>query len=535
MGNYSDLPPHERPGYTPKSPDGPGSAIPYPMDGPTVAMPSMPSYTMNPGEVTPGGGKSKSKSKDKSRDKDEASLPPPPSRPHRLSVGREPAELRPRSPGLPRMDRLSVSGNRPQIGEIPPPSPLLEAYHGTYQSISPMPSPVMRAPRFDDDLDLEDLPPLSPNISRSSLTGQTQRPRASSHVRRVSTRESTRESSPPGAKKKKVVLYSNAAEEEARDIAGELSRSSPNFRVLSEILPILSHDQMLQLRAAYKKVCRIQGKGINIAKHIKMKVSGPFGKIAHVTALGRWESESYWANSWYQSNNARRELLIESLMGRTNAEIREIKRSFHDKRYGDSLMRCMDKELKADKFRTAILLALEERRQEENESWGTEERNRDVDALYRSLKEGRETAMLNVVVLRSDAHLREVLRTYERMHRRNFAKEALKKSNNLVGEVVAHILNGVINKPARDAMLLHHAVEDLSGENSSSRDSRHVPKDRYELLISRLVRLHWDRVHLHRVKDEYRELYRKSLERDIDERTRGDFRDFCIALCEGGR
>lgn len=333
-----------------------------------------------------------------------------------------------------------------------------------------------------------------------------------------------------------MVLYSSAAEEEARDIADQLSRGSPDFGVLVEILPTLSHDQMLELRAAYKKVCKIQGKGINIAKHIKMKVPGSLGKIAYVTALGRWESEGYWANSWYQSNNARRELLIETLMGRTNSEIRGIKGAFRDKRYGDSLSRCMDKELKADKFRTAILLALEERRQEESESWGTEERNRDVDALHRALREGRETAMLSIVVLRSDAHLRDVLRTYERMHGRNFAKEALKRSNNLVGEVVAHILNGVINKPARDAMLLHHALEDLSGENSSGREnSRHVPKDRYELLVSRLVRLHWDRVHLRRVKDEYRELYRKSLERDIDGRTRGDFRDFCIALCEGGR
>lgn len=51
--------------------------------------------------------------------------------------------------------------------------------------------------------------------------------------------------------------------------------------------------------------------------------------------------------------------------------------------------------------------------------------------------------MLNIVVMRSDAHLREVLRAYERQYQGNFARDALKKSNNLVGEVIAHILNGV--------------------------------------------------------------------------------------------
>jgi hypothetical protein len=70
---------------------------------------------------------------------------------------------------------------------------------------------------------------------------------------------------------------------------------------------------------------------------------------------------------------------------------------------------------------------------------------RDVDALYRAVRarEGGESTMLSIVIMRSDAHLREVLRTYEKKYQGNFARDALKKSNNLVGEVIAHILNGV--------------------------------------------------------------------------------------------
>jgi len=157
--------------------------------------------------------------------------------------------------------------------------------------------------------------------------------------------------------------------------------------------------------------------------------------------------------------------------------------------------------------------------------------------------------MLGVVVMRSDAHLREVLRTYERKYQGNFARDALRKSNNLVGEVIAHILNGVINRPARDSMLLHHALMDLielpapesHGPRSSSSRlpketvSKHERQQRYELLISRLVRLHWDRMHLMRVKAEYEEKYGKVVEEDLEEATKGDFREFCIALCQTGR
>jgi hypothetical protein len=164
------------------------------------------------------------------------------------------------------------------------------------------------------------------------------------------------------------------------------------------------------LRSEYKRHCKVQGRGINIAKHIKLKTSGNFGKIAYVTALGRYEGEGYWANFWYQSHSARRELLIEALMG------------------------CMDKELKADKFRKAVLMALEAERQEDSDVWPIEYRNRDADQLYRALKtrEGGESTMLGIVISRSDLHLRDVLRTYERKYQGSFARDALRKSNNLV-------------------------------------------------------------------------------------------------------
>jgi hypothetical protein len=412
-------------------------------------------------EMVPGGGRT--------------NAPPSPGmRPHSLSVSSG-------GPGLTqRMDRLSVSGNRPDMhnimpggmpggfpggGGLPPPSPLLEAYQGVYQSISPMPQAMM----LDDD-DIEPLDMLSPRESRQSVHG-----RHKAHSR------SGRSPSPlpPSRPKDKLALeaYSSSkldpyapyddrdrhsrdrsrdrrgdkrrddrdrkeerrarvydAEPDALAIVDALSSKTPDLDVLIDILPALSHDQMLELRTEYKRHCKVQGRGINIAKHIKLKTSGNFGKIAYVTALGKYEGEGYWANYWYQSNSARRELLIEALMGRQNHEIRAICEAFKDKRYSDSLVKCMDKELKADKFRKAVLMALEGERQEESDIWPVEYRNRDVDALYKALKarEGGESAILGIVVMRSDAHLRECLRTYERKYQGSFARDCLRKSNNLV-------------------------------------------------------------------------------------------------------
>ncbi|KAF2675301.1 Annexin [Microthyrium microscopicum] len=510
------------------------------------------------------------------------------SKSHRLSTSQLRPDVRGVSPGggmRTRMDRLSVSGDRPDVhGVLPPASPLLEAYRGTWQSMPGMPSPMIRAhDDYDDYSDLSPLEPSSPRTSKERVSiglGKSRTLSISKTNGRASSRQrslSRRRSKSP--KKKTVSMYQ--AEEDASHIATELTKAKPDFGVLTDILPVLSHDQIMELHTAYKHVAKYQGRGINIAKHIKLKVPSNLRTIAYVTALGRWESEGYWANYWYQSAVAKRELLIEALMGRPNSEVQKIKENFRDKRYGDSLVKCMDKELRVDKFRTAIMWALEARRQDEKESFPREYVEKDVDTWVRALKgrSGGESAMLQICVQRSERHLKECLRLFERREGGNFAKIALQRSENLVGEVIAHILNGVINRPARDAMLLYHALLDLKPRSKSRRSSaessgadsrdptprssitklnpfstenretrerekekekekqrekereREDRKDRYELLISRLVRYHWDKVHLRRVKEEYRAKYYNYVEDDVEDWLKpGEFQEFCLEM-----
>ena len=73
----------------------------------------------------------------------------------------------------------------------------------------------------------------------------------------------------------------------------------------------------------------------------------------------------------------------------------------------------------------------------------------------------------------------------------------------------------------RDALLLHQAINESTG------------KDRAELLISRLVRLHWEPKHMERVKREYEKRYGKEVEDEID-RTVGDtdWGKFCLRMAE---
>jgi hypothetical protein len=88
------------------------------------------------------------------------------------------------------------------------------------------------------------------------------------------------------------------------------------------------------------------------------------------------------------------------------------------------------------------------------------------------------------------------------------------------GELLAHILNGIINKPVRDALLINHAL------TASRRDGL-----RRELLTSRLVRYHWDRKHMEAVKKAYRDRYQIDLQDAVREGTSGEWGQFCWELC----
>ncbi|KAI1261551.1 Annexin [Xylariaceae sp. FL1019] len=416
-------------------------------------------------------------------------------------------------PPTQRMSTLSVNAGHHSAsfsygssGGAPPASPLLESYHGTYQQSSPMPSPLLLAAHSPRTSGLDIMEPLSPGFSDGE----------------------------GGEKKAKRRARFYDPEEDADRLAQALKgeHRAPKTETLIEILPGLTHEQVLELRSQYKKLVKTgpDKRGVNIAKHIRLRLKDEdpvLMKACYATALGKWESEAYWANFWYQGDKTRRELLIESLMGRTNDEIRKIKDAFSDKKYRDSLTQCMKTELKEDKFKKAVLLVLEERRMEDRDQYGrllaVDRRlvEADVEELYRAVRaeKGGETAMIQIVLLRSDEHLREVMKLYEKVCESNFARDALRKSGNLVGELLTHILNGIINKPVRDAILLHHAF------TASKKDGL-----RRELLISRLVRFHWDRQHLGAVKRVYRERYHEDLSEAVREGTSGEWGLFCEQL-----
>lgn len=336
-------------------------------------------------------------------------------------------------PPVNRMSSLSVStpyhpGAAGLSASNAPASPLLESYHGTYQQSSPMPSPLLLPTHHHPgEAQVMDVSPIGSDDERS------------------------------GKRRSRRARFADP-QDDAQRLADALKGSKPpRTEPLIEILPGMTHEQVMDLRAEYKRLVKTgpERKGVNVAKHVRVRLKDEdpsLMKACYATALGRWESEAYWSSFWYQGDKTRRELLIESLMGRTNDEIHEIKNSFTDKKYGDSLTRCMQQELKEDKFKKAVLMVLDEQRMDDFDRHGRPLEldydlvRSDVRTLHKAVKaeKGGESAMIAIVVMRSDSHLREILRVYSEEYRANFARDALKKSGNLVVSLLQIPVRNVI-------------------------------------------------------------------------------------------
>lgn len=360
------------------------------------------------------------------------------------------------------LGRLSTSdqggmlgvGGTPMVGGKPPGSPMLQAYRGTYQMVSPLPSPTALDARRRDDDDLSDfdlseedsddevakriraLKKEKDSLKRVKNNDDYISPRSSGSKvdkSRTSSTSSALVIAPKGSKKKAVSFYDPGAD--AEKIADGLkgNHRQPDVKPLLKILPWLTTDEIISLKIAYKNYAKINGQGINLSKHIKARIPNNLGKVLYATSLGQYESDAYWANCFYQSGAARRELIIESLIGRTNQQIREIKDAFKDKKYDDDLEKCLKAELNADKFRDAILLALQERRMPDGLGLDMRLVHEDGMDLHDALHvRGSESSMVKIIMLRSDDHLKEVLRYYEKSYKRNFARDMITTSQNLV-------------------------------------------------------------------------------------------------------
>ncbi|KAL7789380.1 Annexin [Trichoderma ceciliae] len=212
-------------------------------------------------------------------------------------------------------------------------------------------------------------------------------------------------------------------------------------------------------------------------------------------------------------------VLNDILLSRSNADLRAIKSA-----YQQTFRRSLESDVKGElslKTERHFLIVLAANRAEDSAPVIPQQVEEDVMNIYRAT-EGKvgtdEILVCSILSNRSDNQIRAISHTYKQKFNRDL--DAVIKS-----EFSGHM---------RDALLfqLRHAVDKYMHAAQLLEDSMAGLGTKDHLLISRVVRFHWDRNELANVKGAYQHRFRKSLTSRIRGDTSGDYQMLMVA-CVG--
>ncbi|KAF3921694.1 Annexin-B12 [Orbilia brochopaga] len=398
-----------------------------------------------------------------------------------------------------------------------------DTYRPTYYPLSPMPSPGLTGRDRGFNVDVGGNFSLGSPMGGANLGYSAHASSSHGHGSHHRSRSSTRGDYIRPEEKRRPVEPKYDPKDHAQILYKALKGKVADVGAIVKIIPLLSGEQIVALRAEYKRIHPLGN--VNLAKHLKAQLSGKIQLAAYVTALGPYESESYWATLSNQKPNFRHALLIEALMGRENDDIMDMKDSYRDAKNDNNFEKAITKELTADKgtnekFKELVLTQLDAQGMNEWDKVYLDKVRDDAEDIHDALLKDKVDSLVvgNIIITRSTTHVREMMRLYKKLFNQDLARLIAEKITGLIGEALLHVLNGVLNKPARDARLLEESMKGVG-----TRD---------DLLVARLVRIHWDPDHMAAVKEAYKAKYNMSLKERIQSECSGSYQEFLINLIQ---
>lgn len=213
-------------------------------------------------------------------------------------------------------------------------------------------------------------------------------------------------------------------------------------------------------------------------------------------------------------------LLNDVLLARSNADMRAIKAAYAAT-HGRPLERDVrdDLSLKTERLFAMVLAAT---RQEDAAPVLPQQVDADVADLHRATeatKLGNDAITVCAVFAnRSDGHLRAVAHAYEAKYHIPLEKVVQKEFSGHMLDALLLMLRAGTDRAMRDARLLEETMKGMGTKD--------------DLLVNRVVRVHWDRAHLEQVKGAYRHKYKKELRERIKGDTKGDYERLLLAMIE---
>lgn len=259
----------------------------------------------------------------------------------------------------------------------------------------------------------------------------------------------------------------------------------------------------------------------NLIADLKSETSSWFEYGLVMLARGPLMADVYLLHDAMSGPGTKERALNDVLLGRSNADINAIKTAYRQTFNRDLVAAVKDElSLKTERHFEIVLGA---RRAEDSAPVVKPDIDRDVDAIY-AATEGKlgtdEMRVCSILSARNDNQIRAIAQEYKLRYARDLETVIRKEFSGHMEDALLFQLRRGIDKYMHQAMLLEDAMA-----GAGTKDY---------LLVSRVVRSHWDRANMANVKGAYEKRYGRSLAGRIKGETSGDYQRLMVA-CIGER
>ncbi|EEA26760.1 annexin ANXC3.2 [Talaromyces marneffei ATCC 18224] len=280
------------------------------------------------------------------------------------------------------------------------------------------------------------------------------------------------------------------------------------IRVLAPLDPL----QVAALRETYTRHINR-----DLYKDVKSETGGYFeqgllavieGPLNHDAELVREAVKGLGTKEW---------LLNDVLLGRSNADIREIKNAYQRK-FNRSLERDVEDDLSAE-TKNLFKRVISATRHEESTPLNPTAIESEVKSIHGSTAGRIVNNVAEVCAIfaqSSDNELRAISHKFHERYHVELEKHIASQFSGHMKAALIHMLRTAIDPAHRDATLLEDA---MAG-----------PGTKDFMLVTRIVRLHWNKQHLDQVKKAYQHHYHRDLRERVKGEVSGDYEKLMLAL-----
>ncbi|OTA88145.1 hypothetical protein M434DRAFT_399111 [Hypoxylon sp. CO27-5] len=274
------------------------------------------------------------------------------------------------------------------------------------------------------------------------------------------------------------------------------------------LIRVLCNKDPLQIEALKSAYFRTFSRSLE--KDIISETRGWFETGLVAIVRGPLLHDVHLLNSAMDGPGTKEKVLNDVLLGRSDADLHAIKSM-----YQHTFHRSLESQVKGDlsmKTERHFLIVLGANRAEDSAPVIPQAIDQDVMEIYRAT-EGKlgtdEMMVCSILSTRNDNQIRAINHAYEQKFRRRLEDVIKKEFSGHMEQALLYQLRNAVDKYMHAASLLEDAMAGMGTKD--------------HLLVSRVVRYHWDKQTLANVKGAYQQRYRRSLASRIKGETSGDY------------